>query len=240
MNCSEARLRIGAEPYTEDTALGDHLRGCEGCRQFLREMRALDVDVRHVLERPVPAAAAAASHPRDSRSAPARAARAISARLIRPSRWALAASVVALAGAALLLWALQPTRTLADEVVAHVNGEPHSWSSTEQPTAAGVQAILEAAGVSLSDTREVIYARTCRFRGHDVPHLVVRTAEGPYTVMILPERSVHRLEHFNQGGYAGELVPAAGGTLAILGLQGQSAQLKRVAAEVSRAVHWRT
>ena len=241
MNCQEARLLIGADPRAEQPALEEHLRECDACRQFRREMRTLESDLRRVLQGSEPALTATSTggtigirpiHARPRHSGPAR--------FMRPSRWALAASLLALAGAGLLLWALQPSATLADDLVAHVNGEPGSWSSTQPPSATRVQAILRAAGVSLDGSEDVIYARTCPFRGREVPHLVVRTADGPYTVMILPDRSVHHLEHFSEGGYMGELVPARGGTLAILGLKGESTHLERVAAEVSRSVHWRT
>jgi hypothetical protein len=230
MNCNEARLLIGAEPHGTDARLAAHLAGCESCRGFLREMQTLDTHLRSVLER-LPAADPAVTAPPAPR--PSRWQRLRS----RPSLWALAASIVVLVGAA-LLWTLRPTTTLAAEVVAHVAAEPQSWSSHEHPSAAELAVILRSAGVLLDESGQVSYARRCWFRGHYVPHLVVRTAEGAFTVMILPEHAVRRRERFHEGGYSGELLPAPTGTLAILGLDGDPAVLDRVSAQVRRSIHW--
>ena len=48
---------------------------------------------------------------------------------------------------------------------------------------------------------------TCLFRGRLVPHFVVRTEQGPFTVMILPEERVRAPEHFQESGYSGMLLP---------------------------------
>jgi Protein of unknown function (DUF3379) len=233
MNCAEARLLIGADPHGIDASLAAHLAECESCRGYQREMQALDRDLRHVLDR-YPAGDANAGATR----APPRRMRGQRLRQ-NPSLWALAASVVVLAGAT-LIWTLHPSPTLAAEVVAHVAAEPQSWSSREHPSPAELAAILQSAGVVLDESGQVSYARRCWFHGHYVPHLVVRTAQGPFTVMILPERTLRRPERFQEAGYSGELLPAPGGTLAVLGLDGDAAALDRVSAQVSRSVHWRT
>jgi hypothetical protein len=46
-----------------------------------------------------------------------------------PARWALVASVLLAVLAAFALWALRPSESLARDAIAHVQGEPASWSS---------------------------------------------------------------------------------------------------------------
>jgi hypothetical protein len=83
---------------------------------------------------------------------------------------------------------------------------------------AGLQEILARSGVRLKDIGRISYAMSCKFRGHHVPHLVVQTQRGPVTVLLLPEeRSITTPEKFVEGGYAGLIVPAPRGAIAVLG-----------------------
>jgi hypothetical protein len=130
--------------------------------------------------------------------------------------WAIAASVTlaVIAG----LWIMRPSNTLAHDVIAHVNGEPQSWDTTQPVDKPSLEAILSKAGVfdSRIASPEVTYAQTCFFRGHFVPHLVVHTAGGPVTVMVLPDEHVTGRQSFRDEGYAGVIVPAQHGSIAVL------------------------
>jgi len=60
--------------------------------------------------------------------------------------------------------------------------------------------VLGRAGVQLSpDVPEVTYAMSCWFRGWHVPHLVVRTANGPMAVMLLRHERVAARQVFDEG-----------------------------------------
>jgi hypothetical protein len=137
------------------------------------------------------------------------------------ARWALAASVLITAGIAIVLLALRPTDTLAADLVAHVDAEPQSWSA-EQPLAPpALEPILGRAGVRLAPgAGPVMYARTCSFRGRWVPHLVLHSALGSYTVLVLRGEHLAQRREFSEEGYGGVLLPVTGGTLAVLGRAG--------------------
>jgi len=87
----------------------------------------------------------------------------------------------------------------------------------------------------------VSYASSCTFRGHLVPHLVVQTAMGPVTVMVLVHDSVSKQAPFDKEGYRGVIVPVPGhGSIAVL-VRGQEADLdaiKGIAARVQSAIVW--
>ena len=135
----------------------------------------------------------------------------------RPRLVALAASVVTAMVAALTLWLSRPPPTLAAEVVKHVEGEPNSWSMTEPLQSAQISAVLRKSGVKLGPGMlSIVYASSCFFRGHFVPHFVVMTEDGPVTVMILLHETVSAPQHFNEDGFTGMLVPAANGSVAVL------------------------
>jgi Protein of unknown function (DUF3379) len=135
----------------------------------------------------------------------------------RPRLVALAASVVTAMVAALTLWLSRPPPTLAAEVVKHVEGEPNSWSRTEPAQSAQISAVLRKSGVKLGPGMlSIVYASSCFFRGHFVPHFVVMTEDGPVTVMILLHETVSAPQHFNEDGFTGMLVPAPNGSVAVL------------------------
>src|SRR5215469_8684225 len=169
MTCDEARLLIGADPATSTPELEEHVRGCPACARFRTEMRSLDADIHRAMQEP----------PQVVRPA---------ARAMAPAwrQWAMAAGAALATFLVLSLWVLRPSDTLAQDVVRHVQGEPESWMATRQVSAGELQSALQNAGVALNVTSDqVVYAQSCWFRGHYVPHLVVQTAQGPVTVMIL-------------------------------------------------------
>jgi len=220
VNCEQARLQIGAEPGASTPELEEHLRTCPACRGFREEMRQLDGKIRRALER-------APEEPRVLRREPRAAWR----------QWALAASAVLATCAALGVWVLRPSDTLAREVVAHVQKEPESWLGAQQVSAADISDALRSAGVTLDPSSErIVYAHSCWFRGHYVPHLVLQTVQGPATVMILRHEPVRGRREFHEAGMSGVIVPAGHGSIAVL-TRGSGA-VAELAGQMQHDVQW--
>ena len=216
MSCEQARLMIGADPEGSAPELEQHLQECESCRRFRTEMRTLETNIRRALERP-PASARAARF------------------TWRPL--ALAASVLLAMLAVLAVWLGRPSDTLAREVVAHVQEEPESWLARQHVDAHSIDAALRGAGVKLDITSDRIsYAQSCWFRDHYVPHLVVQTAQGPATVLILRNQQVRARRSFHEAGMSGVIVPAPQGSIAVLTQGG--ADTAAVAAQMQQEVRW--
>lgn len=151
--------------------------------------------------------------------------------------WALAASILVGAFATLAIWALHPTDTLAHDVVAHIEDEPKSWASSQQVSPAALEEILRKAGVTLdANSDKVMYARSCPFRGHKVPHLVVSTSHGPVTVLVLRYESVQARESFHEDGMTGVITPAPRGSIAVLARGNEN--IDEVAEQVQKSVRW--
>jgi hypothetical protein len=108
---------------------------------------------------------------------------------------------------------------LAAELVEHMAGEVYSWDETRPIPQSALDLVLRRSRVRLDRAAlgEVVYAHSCWFRGHWVPHLVLQTRGGPVTVMVLPAESVAAPQRFDEGGYAGVIAPAAVGAVAVLG-----------------------
>jgi hypothetical protein len=220
MSCEDLRLLIGADPDSAGPELDEHVRGCEGCRAFREEMRRLNADIRRALDAPPDIRGA-----RPRRAAPAW------------REYALAAGVVLATAAAIVVWLLRPTDTLAHEVVAHVKAEPESWLSSHNVSPGSIDHALKSSGVSLDlASDKIVYAQSCWFRGHYVPHLVVETTHGPATVLILRHEQVKARDNFREGGMTGVIVPAGDGSIAVLA-RGRG-QVDDVASELREEVHW--
>jgi hypothetical protein len=206
VTCEEARELIGADPQTASPQLLAHLPTCPDCQTYRKQMLALNANIRRALELDVQALQRIRR--REEASVPRRA---------RPRGLPIAASLAAGVLIALTLWLSRPADSLATEVITHIEGEPASWSRTEPVTAAKLDAVLRKSGVKLgSGMQRVVYANSCYFRGHFVPHFVVMTAAGPVTVMILMKEHVNAAQQFNEDGYSGLLVPVRNGSVAVI------------------------
>ncbi|HMN44157.1 MAG TPA: DUF3379 family protein [Povalibacter sp.] len=223
MTCLEFRRAVGAEPHSQAPEILQHAAQCVACARYRQQMQQMDSVIQRALaiDVDVPASRTAASAPRR-----------------RIMQWSLAASVM-LAVALGVFWLGFPRDTLAQEVVQHVMHEADSL----QPDRVVIGEAELAAVLAESDLQlrpgmaDVTYATTCPFRNHHVAHLVVKTAAGPVTVLLLTyEESVKKSRYFNEGGFEGVVMPAPRGSLVVLG---KDAPLDEVAQKVFAAVDYR-
>lgn len=204
MNCLEFRRAVGAEPARRGGELDEHRRACAACADFAQQIQALDRRLFQALSVAMP------TRPRRNpflvqAFAPQR-------------RWALAASLLLAIGVAFGVWVAFPRASLAEDVVRHAGHEPQSWSTEGiEVSAEDLDRILRGAGLRTTpDLGRVSYARSCWFRGHFVPHLVVLDESGPIMLLLLPHESVSSETRFSEGGYSGVILPAAHGSVAVL------------------------
>jgi Protein of unknown function (DUF3379) len=212
---------MGADPQAGIPELDQHLQSCRDCPQWRSQMLGFDIHLRRAMAldgawivgaRSDVGFNLAAGAPRASlnwkRKAPVF------------SRSRTPGVGIGMAAALLMgfaVWLGQPDRTLAAEVVGHIENEPGSWSQTEPLPAEQLNAILRASGVKLSaPVAPVVYARSCEFMGQRVPHFVVTTESGPITIMVLTHTRLRSPERFQRGGYRGLLLPLQRGSIAVV------------------------
>lgn len=231
MSCEEIRECIGADPQSLSAQVQAHVDSCPECREWQAQMQGLDARIRQALlldpqKLGIERRGRVVAMP-DRSPVPGR------------RTWyrglSIAGSLAAGLLVAMALWVSRPSPSLASEVVTHVEGEPDSWHRTEPVAGSQLAGVLRITGVKLGPGMSpVVYASSCRFRGHLVPHLVVRTPSGPVTVMILEHEHVKGNEPFKEDGFTGLLVPAPQGSVAILSRTPMA--LEQPAAEVLRAL----
>lgn len=227
MDCLEFRRQAGADPQHLGPEAREHAGGCKQCAGHLAGLLALDERILAALQVPVPGTAAA----------PGRGGAAIA--VLDRRRWmALAASIIGGVLVGTLLWVGGPRNSLAQDLIEHLDHEPEALVATNRPEKDTVLGkVLERGGIRLRpETPLVSYASSCRFRGHTVPHLVVQATGGPVTVMVLRNERPAAPVHFDEQGFAGRIVPAGPGSIAVIGADG--ADLGEIVARVLAAVEW--
>ena len=193
MEHAHYRTAILADPHSSDAELRAHREACTECRAVHRT--AFEFRIAAGTSR-----ARRASRPRPM-CCRLRASAEMRRALLRG--WlALAASV--LLGAAMVggVWLTLPQSSLAAAVVAHMAGEPEAWRRTDVavPTPE-LDDVLKNSKLRLKpDAGIVSYASSCTFRGYKVPHLVVQTASGPVTVMVLVHEAVRHAHAIRRAG----------------------------------------
>ena len=234
IDCAEYRRTVLADPHAANPELAEHLAHCPDCPAYRERLLrfegrlagALRIDARVLPQ------SAQVLRPRARRN-----------ERVRRNGWLAIAASLAVALLVGTLWLGAPHASLAADVVAHMAEEPQAWARTDVPVpSADLAPVLAEAHMSLRpDAGMVSYAQSCLFRGHRVPHLVVQTARGPITVMVLVHDSVAAAQPFDEGGYRGVIVPVPGhGSLAVLakGERESLAEIERVAARVKDATVW--
>jgi len=215
MDCTRYREAMMARPHDPDPALAEHRESCHDCNLFTDRLLLFESRLERALGVAFPDTTA-------DRVVPLRAKSPQSGERLPATRkgWlAMAASVLVAFVVAGGLWLGIPGQSLAADVVAHMREEPQAWRRTDVPVPdATLQDVLRDSHVRLADGAGIVsYANSCRFRGHQVPHLVIQTESGPVTVMVLAHESVPKSVRFDEQGYRGVIVPVAGhGSLAVL------------------------
>lgn len=227
IDCTQFRTALLIDPRDSSAELAAHREACHDCAQFAEQLMRFEGRLERALR--VDAPDVSIGHVR---------------RVFEHRGWlAIAASVLVAIVVAGSLWLAVPGPSLAADVVTHMAGEPEAWQTTDVPVpGSDLSAVLSDSHLRLKpDVGVVSYAQSCLFRGHHVPHLVVQTAAGPVTVMVLVHEPVRATTQFDENGYRGVIVPVAGhGSLAVLA-RGESTDPKtveEVAARVENAIIW--
>jgi len=229
------RRALLADPHSKDAEMLRHREACGQCSAFSDQLLKFESRLERAmrLEMRPPAAEFRPGRDRPGRDRQGRS---------RPARFALAASVLLALLVAGAVWLAVPRTSLAAAVVAHMAGEPDAWNTRAPIPGPALESVLESADMQLTAGAGVVsYASSCEFRGHVVPHLVVQSAHGPVTVMVLVHESVGKQVQFDEHGYRGIIVPVAGhGSIALL-MHGPDAHIEDVegiAARVRNATVW--
>jgi len=127
--------------------------------------------------------------------------------------------------------------SLSAEVVAHIEAERDYLQKTDEVGEATVAALLEGFGARIRHSPgRVSYAGACEIRNRKGVHLVLQGERGPVTVLYVPGEKPGPTKRFEQDGFSGELLPVGGGSLAVVGEQGEA--LEAIITNLEHAIAW--
>jgi hypothetical protein len=234
MNCETFREQLNADPIRENDEFDRHAETCDACQAYRARLMRTEMLIQKALRFPVNAVA------EQSARAPVRRS--------RVTGWLrLASGVAAVLVVSATFWVLRgpgPELTpeaLAFEVANHWYHEPESWVEGEaQVDLAQLARVLDGtAQINLSELRTVSYAESCLVAGEWIPHLVIQGEQGPYMVLLMPDRTLASpvpLELPDEG-LSGRIVPAGAGSIAVFG-GGPTAETDQLEASILSAVNW--
>ena len=205
MNCLDLRRAAMLDPRRLDSEALAHAKACEVCGVFLAETLALEDRLDDALQVPVPrrlrerAMRYAVEAPRISR------------------RYALAAGIaLALGAGTAMLWRRNDPLALAgiDFVVFE---EAQAILDAKPANPADLQRAAVEVGIKLpGQLGELRYIGTCPFGGAKAHHVVLKTAYGKATLLLLPGRTLAARAVAVARGLEAVVAPAAGGSVAII------------------------
>lgn len=206
MEHAEFRRLFGADPKRTEPDLLAHRAACPECARYAADLEKVDQLVAGAFAggssnyRKPWEIDAAANEPRHSRT-----------------RWyAIAASLLVVAGLASGTWLHLRRNELFGELLKHANAERNVMVVSEKRVKDDkVQVTLAKVGARLDGAVAISTLRTCKVRGAVAPHLFVQTPSGPVQILLLTE---HRFltSHDSSGfGLQAELVPIGSHSVAV-------------------------
>ena len=125
-------------------------------------------------------------------------------------------------------------------MIAHLDHEPAALRVTDVAISDDrLHSVVPASVANLDHGAGLItYAQTCIINGKRVPHLVIQGAEGPITVLLMPDEQVTGAVDLAGDNINGVILPVGGGSIAIIGAGGE--RLDAVREELLQSVTWTT
>jgi len=235
MNCEQYRETIAADPSFDGGA--GHLSECAACQAYRSEMQALDQTIRRALALDVPLLQMPELPEIDTTNVVS-----LSSRRVPTPAWLAMAATVVLA--AFIGFQFPGTDiehgSLADEILAHLDGEPAALRVTNVAISDGrLESVVPADVATMDHSAGLItYAQSCEIRGREVPHLVIQGERGPVTILLMPEEMVDGPQSLSGDNVNGVILPVGNGSIAILG--DSEERLERIEAQVLKSVSWST
>lgn len=209
MNCLDFRRDALAQPLRLGEPAQAHARDCPACREFLERQRQLDAQLYEMLCVPTPDGLA------DRILLTGESAR---GRRRFAALASIAATLVLAAGVAVLGVPMFAGDALAREAIAHVTEEPQAFRMVSRVDPGLLPAELAAQGLQLGVALgEVTYAKLCPMGPGMARHVVIATAGGPVTLLLIPgDATIRRRATVDAAGMTSIAVPATRGSIAIV------------------------
>lgn len=249
MNCLEFQRALRTEPNPRDAGLLEHAAACATCEASFRRARTFDRKLSAAVNLTVPENMASRillqqsmTQANDSRAGAAP--RGASAKSWWRKGWsarraAIAASlVVATITAGVMLERNTRERRLGGEIVEMVEKATYAMMATGPVHKGEIEAAFNPIGLGLAGEFDVKvrFAGQCKLRGEIAGHLVLEGTRAPISVFVMPGQPVSGRSRLDDGHWSGVLMPAPGGSIAIIAAPGES--IEALEARLRDLVRW--
>lgn len=236
MNCEEYKEAIAADPAATFEG-AEHAAACELCAAFTAEMQALDARIARALAVEVPELTMPELEPVEDDNV-------VNLPFSRNRKmldWigiAAGFALAAIIGVQLLDVPPGDGMSLEEEILAHMDHEPGSLRVTQNPVSEARFGRVVNAAIGTMDRNVglITYAQSCIINGKEVPHLVMQGANGPITLLLMPDEMVDVARSFWGERINGVILPHGDGSIAIIGENEQ--EIGEVRNKVVNSVEW--
>ncbi len=234
MNCDEYKEAISGDPSFDGGA--GHLSECSSCQAYRQEMIALDDKILRALSLNVPEL----NMPELPEIETSNVVSLGSRRRFSPPTWFAMAATIVVAALIGIRFVGVDNQTLAEEVLAHLDGEPNALVVTDVAVSdERFRSVVPAKIASMDRSVGLItYARSCEINGRDVPHLVIQGEHGPVTILLMPEEKIPSALPLEGDTVHGVILPVGSGSIAIIGVREE--RLDLIEERVLKSVTWST
>lgn len=226
MDCFEfRRLKLVAPRETTSDQVR-HMSECARCAAFADELDGLDRGLQAAMLVPVPEGLAD---------------RILLRLKLRGRRWfgEIALAAMLLLGLGVSLWQTETTARseLGKRMIAHVLSEPHVFTMEEDIPGERVAGAMASVGGLLRGTiGNVTFMEHCKTLDPGATHLVVRTAYGSASVVLLPHSIQRSTVQVADQGLVAIVFPAQRGSISVVAQSAGTADM--VGAIVRNALRW--
>ena len=234
MNCDQYREAISGDPSFDGGA--EHLSECGSCQAYRQEMIALDDKILRALSLNVPEL----NMPELPENETSNVVSLSSRRRFSPPTWFAMAATVVVAALIGIRFVGVDNQTLAEEVLAHLDGEPNALVVTDIAVSdERFRSVVPARIASMDRNAGLItYAQSCEINGKDVPHLVIQGEHGPVTILLMPDEKIPSALPLEGDTVHGVILPVGSGSIAIIGVREE--RLDLIEERVLKSVTWST
>jgi len=234
MNCEQYREAISGDPSFDGGA--GHLSECSSCQAYRQEMMALDDKILRALSLNVPEL----NMPELPEIETSNVVSLNSRRRFAPPTWLAMAATVVVAALIGIRFVGVDDRSLADDVLAHLDHEPQALRITNvEVSDERLRSVVPARIASMDRSAGLIsYAQSCEINGQDVPHLVIQGEHGPVTILLMPDEKIPSALPLDGDTVHGVILPVGSGSIAIIGVREE--RLDLIEERVLKSVTWST
>ena len=238
MNCMDFRRQLLIDPNHKDDEMILHERECASCSTQAQQSALFESNLKQALAVEVPQGLA------DRIKTHQGAVERVRVRVLRPWKYAMAASLVLMFGIIGLLSYQNITLNQSDgllqqAVLDHIKGELHHLAEHNNVQLAELNQIMSPLGVqAVADIGPVNFAGLCNIRKHLGVHMVLAGAQGPVTVIIMSDEMIDRDARIENTRFSGVILPQKHGSVAVVGEQGES--LNEIIERLQTNIIWST